>query len=90
MGQLDIFNNEIPLNKITSKPKVLSKYQRWKMINNYRKSSDKSQICKTCEYHISGKYRTKFLHKCNLLGLSHSSATDIKVFNVCDLFIKEF
>ena len=67
-----------------------SKYQRWKYENNYQKADYLSDIrCKNCKH--------LFLHcikyyKCELLGISSSSATDIRLSNVCknfEMYIKE-
>ena len=83
----DMFGVEI----VTVK-KYGSKYLEFKGVNNYRKSDNKEVRCKTCEYYMTGDYHTKTLHKCELLGVSHSEATDLRVNNVCDkweLEIKE-
>lgn len=61
-----------------------SKYMIWKKSVHYRKSENKLERCGTCTHHSHGQYNTKYLHKCRLLGLTHSEATDIRVKNVCD------
>lgn len=65
---------------------VLGPYQQWKKVNNYRKSDDRLQRCKLCRFHREGYYRATYLHKCRLLGMSNSQATDIRAGHVCDRF----
>ena len=78
MKQLQLVNVE---NNITEKPK--SKYQQWKLQYNYRKATDCNK-CKNCQNLCvkDSKY-----YKCIMLGISGSSATDIRINNTCDLFI---
>lgn len=74
---------QITLFDVDNEPiqiKFKSKYQKWKYENKYRKA-DNSMRCANCK-HIIG---TRF-YKCKLLGLSCSSATDIRLSNVCDRF----
>ena len=59
-----------------------SSYQRFKRMNHYRKSD--SPQCKTCIHHVVFKYHDKYYHKCELLGISNSEATDIRVGYVCN------
>lgn len=85
----DLFGNDILIsdylkNPDKKEPNHESKYQKFKRENNYRKSSHKLERCKYCYNHTHGTYRTKYLHKCSLLGLSHSEATDIRTGHVCD------
>lgn len=67
-------------------PKTLGKYQAWKLTHKYRKSESKDIRCKNCEHLCSGEYHNKNYHKCELMGISHSEATDIRVGYVCNLF----
>ena len=68
------------------KPILRSKYQRFKWENQYRKANTE-QKCKNCKHLFynmpnctgGGKY-----YKCELLGRSSSSATDIRLSNVCN------
>jgi len=62
-----------------------SAYQLFKRVTHYRRS-DTAQQCRFCIHRDSGGYRTKMLHKCKLMGLSHSEASDIRLRNVCDKF----
>jgi len=65
------------------KYKNLSKYQIFKQKNNYRKS-DSGLKCKNCNHHHRYEYHNKYYHKCDLLGVSNSEATDIRISFVCD------
>ena len=78
---IDLFGNDYtpPENKSSNE----SGYQFFKRRFHYRKS-DGIKKCGNCQHHVSGKYTTKMLHKCEILGLSHSEATDIRLRNVCD------
>lgn len=62
----------------------LSEYQLFKIVNNYRKSKSKER-CKVCKHCGYVQYANSY-YKCDLLGLSSSPATDIRVNNVCDKF----
>lgn len=62
------------------RPNTCLKYQKWKLENNYRKA-DNGMRCANC-VNIVG---TRF-YKCKLLGLSSSSATDIRLSYVCNRF----
>lgn len=64
-----------------------SKYQKWKYDNHYSKADYMSDIrCKNCIHRFINSMGTKTYYKCELLGISSSSATDIRLSNVCDLF----
>ncbi len=67
-----------------------SKYQRWKWEHKYKKAEKNSSVrCKNCKHLFAnmpnctggGKY-----YKCELLGRSSSSATDIRLSYVCNRF----
>ena len=83
----DLFDREVKPPDMTKK-KQLGVYQQWKARNGYRLGT-KDQCCKLCKNRQSGQYHGKVYHKCNLLGMSHSTATDIRLKNVCNLFEKE-
>ena len=61
-----------------------SKYQLWKQRNNYVKKNVTAISCKTCDHHRIFNYHNKIYHKCELLGISNSEATDIRVGHVCN------
>jgi hypothetical protein len=83
MKNLDLFDGETDKNP-NLRP---SDYQKWKLRNKYRESTDPNICCKTCVY--SKKHRKYTYKKCVLLGESSSIATDIRMRDVCDLYIKE-
>ncbi len=92
----DLFGHEITVEEYLrdpdkKEPNHESVYQKFKRENNYidGRTADGLSIyqrCKYCIHHICGKYHNKTYHKCELLGLSHSEATDIRVNYVCDKF----
>jgi len=64
----------------------LSKYQEWKIKNKYRKAEASSgKKCRFCEYLISC-CSGKVYYKCKWLGISRSTATDIRLGHVCNLY----
>ena len=85
MEQMTLFEvKNIPIE--IQRPR--SKYQQWKYNNKYRKA-DSDKRCKNCKNLISKLAicpSEKNYYKCKLLGISSSSATDIRLSNVCDLF----
>lgn len=66
--------------------KLYSKYQRWKHENGYRKAENKNQCCKYCIYLCANMPSTRAYYKCMMLGVSGSSATDVRLSYVCNLF----
>jgi len=65
-----------------------SKYQRFKSMNHYRES-DGLERCTYCDNCIKMEYHNKNYYKCELMGVSHSEASDIRLKMVCDKFILE-
>lgn len=64
-----------------------SKYQKWKFEHNYSKADEYSDIrCANCIYCFKTQPSERAYYKCEKLGMSASSATDIRLSNVCDLF----
>jgi hypothetical protein len=89
---LDLFGVEITEEEYLSNPAPKpheSDYQKFKRVNNYRKAIIPDERCACCTSHLSGVYHNKIYHKCSLIGLSHSEATDIRVNHVCNCFEKE-
>ena len=82
---LDLFGEEHEIPEITNK-NLWSKYQKFKSTNNYHKTADKEICCKNCAYRIFGYYHDKSYNKCELMGVSHSEATDIRISYVCRKF----
>lgn len=76
--QLDIFGNEIPVEQIVEKKPQESIKSRWRRMYGY----DEEHRCGDCKYLC--KYATNDSHyyKCNLMGISASEATDIRLKDV--------
>lgn len=92
MKQITLFDVDNQPIKLT----FVSKYQEWKYEQQYRKADYKSDIrCKNCVHLITVRpecYRGKKYYKCELLGHSSSSATDVRLSNVCnkfEMYVKE-
>lgn len=65
--------------------KLRSKYQKWKYEANYREAEGE-QCCKNCWNSIGFTNGYKNFYKCNLQGISHSAATDIRLSYVCNYY----
>ena len=51
--------------------------------NGYKKGFK----CSQCKYHHRFDYNNKYFHKCEKMGISHSTATDIRLKDeACNLF----
>jgi hypothetical protein len=85
MKNYDFFTGE---SEVKNKPAFghMSLYQRIKARNHYQKSFSKDKRCKNCANCIVGDYHNKTYYKCKFIGISNSTATDIRAGNVCDLF----
>jgi hypothetical protein len=70
--------------------KFKSKYLQWKYDNNYREADSKDKCCGNCEFHfaVTYGYNAKIYHKCDVMGVSNCSATDIRVGHICDCYMK--
>ena len=83
--QIDIFGNETNVQVQKSKKSKKTIKQKFRAINGY----DESNKCKDCVHRISSRYHDKILHKCEMIGLTHSEATDIRLKDfACNLFEK--
>lgn len=80
---LDLFGN---MTEMESK-NISSPYLRFKNHNRYRLSENTESNCKNCNHCRRMEYHNKNYYKCILMGISHSTATDIKLKNVCDKFM---
>jgi hypothetical protein len=83
MMGFDLFGGETEINETAKTVTHMSKYQKTKLYYHYRKATD-SKKCGNCANHIGGGYHEKQYHKCKLIGVSHSIATDIRISCVCD------
>lgn len=79
--QYDIFGNVVEYTPDEYSNE--SDYQRFKRINNYR-DKENSGSCKNCTHLISKRFHNKQYYKCELIGDSNSTATDIRLKMVCD------
>ena len=85
MKVVNLFGEVVDTEKI-KEYKQSSPYQRFKQRWQYRQSDNKDRRCKNCKYHHRLEYHNKYYHKCELLGISHSEATDVRVSCVCNRF----
>lgn len=62
------------------------KYIDWKLDNKYRKAEYPGLgiCCKTCVNKLSVHGGSKSYYKCSIMGVSASTASDIRLRNVCD------
>lgn len=88
MKQYDIFGNAIDVEKIQSYPPPRSgKTLKSKFRNNY--GFKDGFFCKNCKYFVECQYNRKYF-KCEKLGITSSSATDIRKSDVaCNLYEEE-
>jgi hypothetical protein len=73
-------------NEIKEQEPIRSKYQAWKKEHNFKKASNADISCRTCNHCCRSEYHNKNYYKCELLGISHGPATDIRLSNLCDLW----
>lgn len=77
----DLFGNEITETETIKK----GYYSERKRQLEYKKSFNKNVCCKVCK-NLNFHRRTKIYYKCNLIGFSLSSASDISPNFVCKKF----
>ncbi len=82
--QYNLFGEEYAVG-IAKKKLPKSIYQIFKHENHYRESTDLKK-CSRCKTFNVLDYHDKIYFKCSLLGISHSSATDISSNCVCDRY----
>ena len=87
------YKSQLTLFEVETKPecanKKMSFYQKFKTENNYRKAiyaNKDGKRCVWCKHILQNSGNRNNYYKCELLGLSHGSATDIRLSCVCDLF----
>lgn len=82
MKQIDVFGNETETMEVVSKHNYTLK-QKFRLHYGFLEG----KYCKTCKYHSRFEYNYKYYHKCEKLGISNSSATDIRLKDVaCKLY----
>lgn len=79
----DLFGGEsrIPERAVRSKEKMID---TWARVAGYRRAKEGENSCGTCKSRVmqggvAGRY-----HKCRKLGVTGSSASDIRVGAICD------
>ena len=84
--QITLFDVDNQPIKVTFR----SNYQKWKYENKYCKADQYSDIrCGNCKYMFGVRLLKRIVYKCELLGISHSQATDIRLSNTCRNFEPE-
>ena len=84
MEQLDLFGGEV---KVSEKPS----YSRTTMKNAFRTcyGYKEGSYCKNCKHFVEQRYNRKRYFKCDELGITASSATDIRKNDVaCNLYME--
>lgn len=89
MKQLDIFGKETDISllvhTIDIKPKDRTIKGKFRSYFGFYKDHK----CKECQHHIVLHSNNKKFHKCRMIGISNSSATDIRLKDyACKLFVK--
>jgi hypothetical protein len=77
----DFWGNEIVEHVVSHSP-----YLAWKKEHNFRKATEHARSCATCKMTKVFEYHDRNYRKCREMGLSHSSATDIRASDLCDLW----
>ena len=79
----DIFGGDTPMPKPGNSP-----YKNFRMYNNYRRAYEdcngQMKNCGNCRYSIQHMPGATRYRKCDLMGVSHSSATDVSNRKVCN------
>jgi len=78
----DLFGGETPILRHIN----LSPFQQFRIQNDYRKGDKSSNHCGTCRYYTIREVANRY-HKCRLMGVTASVATDIRKFGVCDRWL---
>lgn len=84
----NLFGEMQELDEKIDNPVNQSSYQTHKKNVNYRLGTS-VECCKTCEHLLRVSGGSKTYNKCALIGDSRSTATDIRLRDVCDLWERE-
>jgi len=69
---------------------MLSKYQLFRLQQNYRKAENVGENCKSCKHlKVNHYHGRRNFYKCKLLSESASAATDIRLSYVCNMWNKD-
>jgi hypothetical protein len=84
MEQKNLFGE---FQEVIEKP--IRGYKAVFMQRHYRESTDKkNKSCKVCNHCVYVESAKRY-YKCKMISMSASQITDIRLKNVCDLFIKK-
>lgn len=77
MRQIDIFGNEVSLKDLNqTEPRSIKRVFR--KIYGF----DHDHTCKDCKHLVCNRYNYKNYYKCDLMGITDSEATDIRLKDV--------
>lgn len=79
----DLFGADTPLSP-EGKHGRETMLDMWVRIAHYRMELNNPNCCGNCEFHIIPGGTAGTYHKCRKLGVTGSSASDIRVKRVCD------
>lgn len=80
----DLFGGETPISKPPHGP-----YEKRKKQLQYREAEAGSEKrCENCAHLIKKNFHGRNYYKCELIGMSSSEATDIRLKNTCNRFKK--
>ena len=83
--QTDLFGNEVPISETVKS--ITGKRESIKDIFRKMHGFNDDHICKECRNVLYYRYNNKVFYKCAKIGISSSSATDIRLKDKsCDLF----
>ena len=68
------------------KSETRSRFTFFKAVNHYGNAANADKCCKHCKFRTTKKIGNRIYHKCTLMGVSNSSASDIRLTAVCDRF----
>ena len=79
----DLFGGDtrIPERAVHDKEKMMDV---WRRVSGYRRALEGENCCGTCKSHVLQSGVGNRYHKCRKLGVTGSSATDIRVGATCD------
>jgi hypothetical protein len=77
----DLFGVEITELEYLQNEQSHGHFKKWKLMNRYRRSQNMGKKCSLCKFFKHGKYK-----KCTVMGVSSSTASDIRSGYVCGLF----
>lgn len=61
-----------------------NEYEKFRRLNKYGLSEYKYKTCRQCIHQVRTFYKHQIFFKCNLMGISASEETDIRLDYSCD------